>query len=323
MSFYGGYFELELGSGREYHKNCLRLNSGRNALEYVIKQREYMKIYLPYYTCDVMLNPIHRLGIEFEHYRINRELLPEFAFEGLGANEAIVITNYFGLLDEYVESLANCKHNIIIDNAQAFYAKPITGIDTFYSPRKFFGVPDGAYLYLGNNYGELALYHELEHDTSWDRCSHLIKRADNLVEEGYANFRSLSAIYKELPLRKMSILSSRILDSIEYNVVRARRRENFRIVDSVLGSRNQLKSSLDSDSVPMAYPFLSSRTDLRDRLIKQGVFIPQYWANVTLLSGKGSWESELAENLIALPIDQRYNEPQVYAMLEIIKQCLA
>ena len=28
-----------------------------------------------------------------------------------------------------------------------FYAKPIHGNDTFYTCRKFFGVPDGAYLY--------------------------------------------------------------------------------------------------------------------------------------------------------------------------------
>ena len=30
----GGYFELELPQGEEYHKNAIRLNTGRNAFEY-------------------------------------------------------------------------------------------------------------------------------------------------------------------------------------------------------------------------------------------------------------------------------------------------
>ena len=38
------------------------------------------------------------------------------------------------------------EKNLIIDNAQAFFAKPLLGIDTFYSPRKFVGVSDGGIL---------------------------------------------------------------------------------------------------------------------------------------------------------------------------------
>lgn len=38
------------------------------------------------------------------------------------------------------------KLPIILDNTQSFFQKPISGIDTIYSCRKYFGVPDGAYL---------------------------------------------------------------------------------------------------------------------------------------------------------------------------------
>jgi len=31
----GGYFELELRDGNKYHNNAIRINSGRNAFEYL------------------------------------------------------------------------------------------------------------------------------------------------------------------------------------------------------------------------------------------------------------------------------------------------
>ena len=36
--------------------------------------------------------------------------------------------------------------NVIIDNAQSLFAKPINGVYNVYSPRKFVGVPDGCYV---------------------------------------------------------------------------------------------------------------------------------------------------------------------------------
>ena len=143
----GGYFELELPLKKEYHKNALRLNSGKNCLEYILRARQYKKVYIPYYTCDIILRPFEKLHIAFEFYHINIHL--ELAQEiNLREGEALLYTNYFGLKQHYVELLANkYVSQLIVDNTQAFFAKPLDGIDTFYTCRKFFGVSDGAYLY--------------------------------------------------------------------------------------------------------------------------------------------------------------------------------
>ena len=45
-----------------------------------------------------------------------------------------------------MRSLGNIS-NVIIDNAQAFYSKHQDRAYSFNSARKFFGVPDGAYLF--------------------------------------------------------------------------------------------------------------------------------------------------------------------------------
>ena len=46
MNSIGGYFELELQRGKEYHEHAVKLNTGRNALKYILKVKEYEKIYL-------------------------------------------------------------------------------------------------------------------------------------------------------------------------------------------------------------------------------------------------------------------------------------
>ena len=151
MNPIGGYFELELRKEEEYHKDAIRLNSARNAFEYILRAREYKKVYLPYYTCDVLLDTINKLKLDYELYHINKKLQPLIDFKRIGTDEAILYTNYFGINGHEVKRLVNSVPNLIIDNSQAFFEKPFKGIDTFYSPRKFFGVPDGAYLYSNHN----------------------------------------------------------------------------------------------------------------------------------------------------------------------------
>ena len=148
MNSIGGYFELELPKGEEYHKNAIHLNTGRNALELILTIKQYKKVYIPYYTCDVILEPFDKLKIDYEFYSIDQNFEPLFSYDKIKENEGFLYINYFGLKDAFISSfLKNCK-NLIIDNSQELYFLPKLGIPSFYSCRKFFGVPDGAYLYL-------------------------------------------------------------------------------------------------------------------------------------------------------------------------------
>ena len=67
----GGYFELELNKGHEYHPQAIRLNSGRNAFEYILRAKKYKKVYMPFYTCEVMFEPLQKLNLNFENYSID------------------------------------------------------------------------------------------------------------------------------------------------------------------------------------------------------------------------------------------------------------
>ena len=299
MGAIGGYFELELRRGRHYHKDAIRLNSGRNCLEYILRARVYRKVYMPYYTCQVMFDTAKRLNVEIVRYRIN-EILEPIELPRLKENEAFVYTNYFGLKQRCVEQLAEYYGSrLIVDNAQAFYAKRIDGIDTFYSPRKFFGVPDGGYLYT-----DTILDEEFPQAQSIQRMTHLLKRIELGAEAGYADYLAANKSLNR-PIERMSKITERILKSIDYDMIVQCRRQNYQWLDEHLHKSNMIHLELYNDIVPMVYPYMTSDFNLRSRLIANKIFVATYWPNI---DENDSLEAKYKTNLLPLPIDQRYDD---------------
>lgn len=303
MEAIGGYFELELREGEHYHQDALRLNTARNCFEYVLLARKYTKVYIPYYTCEVMLQPLHRHHIAYEFYHINESLEPVEIIQ-LGNSEAFLYTNYFGLKQNCVEYLASIyQSQLIVDNAQAFYAPRIAGIDTFYSPRKFFGVPDGGYLYT-----DCLLDIELEQDKSYLRMQHLLQRIDEGAESAYSIFRKNDDSLDNQPIRWMSKLTEKLLATIDYEFVAKRRINNYLLIDKKIKCKNTLCFDLPENAVPMVYPYMTETKELKKKLIFNKIFVATYWSNVIEWTTPEMLEYKYANRLIFIPIDQRLND---------------
>ena len=312
MEAIGGYFSLELPQREEYHKDAIRLNTGRNCLEYILRVRGYKKVYVPYYTCEAVMEPINKLGIPYEFYHIDIHFEMRDRFT-LKEGEALLYTNYFGLKQRYVEQLAEKVGScLIVDNTQAFYAKPIEGIDTFYTCRKFFGVPDGAYLYFDKKLDE-----EIGQDYSYERVAHLVKRIDLSAEEGFKDFRRVDDGLDNQPIRKMSKLTLRMMLGIDYEAAALRRRKNYQILHEALGKENNLELHLEDDAVPMVYPYLVPVEGLREKLIENKIFVARYWPNVLDWARPDDIDYLLAYQMQPLPIDQRYGEKEMKRIISI------
>lgn len=313
MEAIGGYFSLELPLREEYHKHAIRLNTGRNCLEYILRVRGYKKVYVPYYTCEAVMEPINKLGIPYEFYHIDIHFEIRDCFT-LKEGEVLLYTNYFGLKQHYVEQLAEkVSSRLIVDNTQAFYAKPIPDIDTFYTCRKFFGVPDGAYLYCDKELDE-----EIEQDYSYGRVAHLVKRIDLSAEDGFKDFRRVDDGLDNQPIRKMSKLTHRMMQGIDYEAATQRRRANFQMLHEALGKENNLELPLNGDAVPVVYPYLGPVEGLREKLIENKIFVARYWPNVLDWTEKGSIEYQLTEQMQPLPIDQRYGEEEMNRIIKLV-----
>ena len=87
-------------------------------------------------------------------------------------------TNYYGNATESkIKKIFKKYKNLIIDNCHAFFSKPIKNAYNCYSTRKFFGVPDGAYLIKNG----INFKGNIERDISYNNCDQLIKQLDKGV----------------------------------------------------------------------------------------------------------------------------------------------
>mgnify|MGYP000882286192 CR=1 FL=1 len=319
MKEIGGYFGLEQLVNNEYHRDLIALNTGRNALLYVLKAKDIQKLYIPYYLCHSVSYMLEKHKFNYTYYHIDADFNPLFDIR-LDDHDYLYIVNYYGqLTNEVVTSLKQKYERIIIDNAQAFFQKPVVGIDTIYSCRKFFGVPDGAYLSSNSILDE-----ELEVDISKDRMTHILGRFEGTASDYYSKFQENDSSFKSAPLRHMSRLTRNILGAIDYERVKKTREENYAYLDSRLKEMNKLR--LITPEGPFAYPlYLKNGVEVRKRLAGKKIYIPTLWPNVLVDTPKNSLEYDYAANILPLPCDQRYgkiNMDRIVCLLMEARECL-
>ena len=93
------------------------------------------------------------------------------------------MVNYYGQIsNEQIVYYKQKYGNIIVDNVQAFFQRPVDGIDTIYTCRKFFGVSDGGYLYTNTKLDVL------EKDYSYDRMQFLFGCLEKSANEFYDEY---------------------------------------------------------------------------------------------------------------------------------------
>ena len=299
----GGYFSLELpyNNNGEYHRNAIRLNSGRYCLEYVLRVKKYKKVYLPYYMCDAVLQPINKLGLDYQFYHIDKYFHISEVLHPK-KDEVILYCNYFGLMDEYVKIVTDkYAPNIIIDNTQAFFSRPLPEIDTFYTCRKFFGVADGAYLYTDKEAD-----FDIPQDYSSSRMLFLLDRLDKSAEEAFSDYHKSENSLDYDTIKRMSKVTQTIMSSIDYRDVASRRLYNFDYLNDKFGLSNELDIHLEKGSIPMIYPYFVKDENLRKKLIDHKIYIPSYWPNVSSWCNFIDIETSFSYLLLPLPVDQRY-----------------
>lgn len=311
----GGYFGLEYFSGKEYYENLIGVNSARNALLYILKARQVKKLYIPHFLCDSVSGLCQREGYPYEEYSVDRQFRPVFS-KLLEEGEYLYIVNYYGQLSNgEILELKNRWDRIIVDNVQAFFQKPVQGADTIYSCRKYFGVPDGAYVAT-----DAVLEETLVQDVSMDRMRCILGRFEGTASDYYSDYRATGPLFEELPLRSMSKLTRNILRAVNYEEVRKKRSENYAVLEAALGGHNPLRLRMPEG--PFCYPFYCENgLQLKKKLAEKKIYVPTLWPNVLQL--EDGLEKDYAANILPLPCDQRYDREDMLLMVKVLEQILA
>jgi hypothetical protein len=265
---------------------------------------------MPYLNCHVVAEAINIFCPEtsIHYYHVDEHFMPLLG--GTPSGASLFYVNYYGFQGHVLRELENDR--IILDNAQAFYAPPVADGDTIYCPRKFFGVCDGGYLNTN-----VVLDQELEWDTSWNQATHLLKRIDCGASVAYHDFQAAEDTLKGKSLMKMSRLTQRILGNIDYDAIKKIRRKNFILLHHHLRKQNGLSSLIESvyeqDSfVPLCYPLMCDHAELlRNRLIENKIYVPQYWPELRDSVKLNDFERRFVRQIVCLPIDQRYGKAEM------------
>lgn len=314
MTEIGGYFGLEEFLGREYYPKLIAVNYARNAIVALLKEKGCSKVWLPYYLCDEVQKACCRAGINVMYYHVTSRLLPLFPSE-IKPEDGVLLVNYFGRLSEQeIREYAQPYKNVVVDNTQAFFAEPLPSIDTVYTCRKFFGVPDGAYIST-----KISFQNIQGEQTAMKQMEYLVGRYEGGAEAYYKAYQQAEKHIAHTQLAKMSRISHNILRVLNYEEIAKRRWENYNHLKISLDELNQ--NCLPCHSAPFAYPFVTNKASyLREQLREQAVFVPTLWPNVLELDPAKSSERAIAEKILPLPCDHRYATEQMEKMISIIRK---
>ena len=300
----GGYPALEKFSGQEYHADAMRLNLARSALRILLTKGVIKKLWVPSFLCQSVFDSI-QTQVTVIRYDIDKNFLPILDVQPK-EQEAVYIVNYYGQLNnEVLSNLKQRYQRVIVDNVQAFFQKPLANVDTLYCCRKWFGVPDGAYLYSDFP----AESEKLEIDHSAQRFAALLGRYEDGADGHYKEFCANEALFNQQPVLKMSRLTENLMRSIDYEKVCKQRNENFNSLYQAFEKVNLLKLIVPTGA--FYYPLLlDDPATIRAKLLDKKVYVPMLWPEC-----KGEW----ATNILPLPIDQRYSAEDMQYIIKEVK----
>ncbi|MCR5773015.1 MAG: hypothetical protein K6G87_17460 [Butyrivibrio sp.] len=347
---YGGFLPFELGRGQEYYKysddQIQYYNSGKTAVHYCLMQLKPQRLFVPRYYCPSTKGAIEKaaaeIGAEVLYYHVSRDLsvdIPgmkddsdktefdmcyvrtpdtvDFATDdvNLSDSDAVLLVNYFGVRRPDINSWMKTGAKLIIDNCQAFYSEPVMAdnVLNFYSFKKDFGTPDGAFV-IGSHVED---YH-LDIEDGLSKCDYLL---GSLVEGTNKWYKRKKEVDEEIASYKLqaSTITRMMIKAIDYEGVKSIRVANFKLYEEALGADNLIKC--DEDSVPYLYP-LNLGIDIRKALIEKMIFIPTLWADTLEDKFEGSDEYLLSKNTLFMPIDQRYDEKDIKYIIDIVNSII-
>ena len=317
----GSFIELQFDKGKEYfkgNKDIARLNTGRAAIYHAFRITNCNSIWLPIYQCDTVREFLKRKGVIIKYYHIDNFFNPIDLFQE--KNEAVLLVNYFGIMSQNrMRELASKYNNVIIDNSQAFFCEPIETCLNVYSCRKFIGVPDGSYV-IGNN-ADLFI-EEYKQSYSSDTSIFLLQRIEYGCEGKAYQSRSINEkrIDSE-DIMKMSKLTKTIVDGIDYENIKNKRKDNFKYACSLFFDINKINPLFyyDEKTIPMVYPLVIEDDELITKLQNAKHFQGHWWSYILSETNGSDFENWISRYIIPITIDQRYGKEEINYINEIVR----
>lgn len=323
------------GEGAVYFSLC------REALLAIVqKYRESeKKILLPAYTCQTVIDPFLQEGWEIEYYNINRKLridTGDLKSKYAAYKPTICLTHpYYGadLNHEELDALSDLKKDgciLVEDLTQCVFSTQRSDIFDYFigSYRKWFPIPDGAFV-IGKDLYVEGLAENIDfvqpmadamylrgafHHTGDNNLKEISRRAGN---------EAISHISGTIEPHLMSELSQYLLSRIDIESTKKKRFSNYRyLFDHIQKSRICEPVDRDIDELtcaPLFFPiYVKDRSIFQKKLAQQEIYAPVLWPVHTESVVINDGIKRIYDEILMLPIDQRYGENDMKRVVEVI-----
>lgn len=324
----------DLWKGR---KHTVLLRSGRDAIfaaaEKLLKEKSTTaRAYVPALSCESMYSAFKNLGYEIVFYPIDEAFNPVYLDE-IKKGDVLLLMLYYGMTDmKKIEKwiIEHPEVNTVLDITHSVwddYAYGLSATFTIGSLRKSMGTVNGGLL-VSDIYNVKAEKGENVF-TEYRKKAFRIKKqyAYDRTQDVKNEYRKMLAIAEE-DIAKNDVFfaadeeSVREFDCVNVEEIRYRRKRNFLVLYNAINIKKLIPDNIDGTpfSLPVA---IKNRDEIQREFAKRGVYAPVLWPIDETAKNVCGFAGYVADNMLSLPIDQRYGYDDMVDIASIVEEVLS
>ncbi len=329
----GGFFGLERPAGQPDRTADfgapyeLRFWNARSALAHLLGMLEAPRVWLPAYICIDAAQAAAQNNCQVMFYAVGSDLIPDSQAlaPNLRSGDAVLGVDYFGARSEVLPELSRRFTDVtwIQDRAQALWPDAAPwGDHLLYSPRKVVGAPDGGVL-VSRLAPIPAPSWAPDLDQSRLEPSRLRAEDPLGLRNGtwFPAYQSAEAAMTCAP-RPMSQLTATVVDALDTHAMARRRRRNAATLIDRIGDAAFFSGERLLAGAPLGVPVLTPDAGtVSARMAETRIFCARHWAELPSPAADFPTEHGLAERLLTLPCDHRYDDDDMARVAETFLAC--
>ena len=314
------------------------LNSGRNAIREIIDFENIEKVYLCAFNCESVIEPFIEKNVEIIFFSIDKYFNIKENFVEKLKNKgkiAIYLQNYFCNyeLDELKARLRKLENVTIIEDIthcllddRAFqYSDYYLG-----SIRKWAGTGEGGFIICDkalppfkNNDKDIIKAIET---ASLMQLQYIKNRNDELKQNYRSKLEEAEELFRYKETQIIAEESKNIIDNTDFLYIKQKRIENFGYLVNKMRKIQFIElpfMSLNDNSTPLYLPFFAKCRDRLQRfLFDYDIYLPIIWPKFSAIEITDNDVNYIYDNILCIPVDQRYDFEDMDKIVAAIEQFL-
>ena len=342
--------KIELGS--EYNITLSELSVAHNNLFYYLETSKYElldsgrsaikcirfptgKILLPEFICESVIKCFHRENILF--YKIKKNFIIDMEDLKNKINRSVSViffAHYFGscqpeCIRKELREIAYKRKILLVEDAtqSLFSLRNITGDFLVASVRKWLPVPMGG-LICSEKYTFSDLSALKKNQDNERACGMILKdmflrgklESNTIYRKIFSECESKLDEQKEV--YRISDFAKYIISCNDIKSIVSRRKMNYKALSEGLQKQNIMAAvSLSVDECPLAFTLrVPDRDKFRKYLMEHRIYCAVHWPFDGICGEEREQARKNGDELISLPIDQRYGIEHMEYLIKIIKR---